>query len=150
MMAVSSLDFTAQVDDFVRKTKERMTGVFRESSQRVISTMQEPAGAGGNMPVDTGFLRASLVVSTDELAGIDHSARPDKDRKYNFNDGGVVTVIAGAEIGETIYAGYTASYAGHQEYGTSKTQGRGFVRGAAAQWQQIVTKVTAELKDRIG
>lgn len=147
-MAVGTLSFEFQVDEFVRKTKERMNGVFRESSQRVIATMQEPVGAGGNMPIDTGFLRASLVVSKDGLAGIDSSARPEKDSKHLYNEGPAVVVIASAEIGETIFAGYTAAYAAHQEYGTSKMQGRGFVRSAAAQWQNIVDGVVADLKSR--
>lgn len=147
-MAVGSLSFEFQVDEFVRKTKERMTGVFRESSQRVIATMQEPVGAGGNMPIDTGFLRASLIVSKENLARIDPSSRPAKDSKHAWNESVAVVTIASAEIGDKIFAGYTAAYAGHQEYGTSKMEGRAFVRSAAAQWQNIVDGVVAELKTR--
>jgi hypothetical protein len=56
--------------------------------------------------------------------------------------------IAGAELGQTIYVGWTASYILPLEYGHSKQAPAGFVRLAAAQWQVTVDQVTREAKSR--
>jgi hypothetical protein len=142
-MAKTGLNFAAQVTAWVRKTERRMTAVFRESSQRVISRMQVPVGAGGNMPIDTGFLRASIRVSLSAMPRIDPAARPDAGAQYTSGNE-TVLVISKATIGQTIYAGYTASYAGYQE------NKRGFVRLAALEWPRIVKEVSREAKSRSG
>lgn len=138
--------FAAQVDAFVAQTQQRIDAVFRESAQRIIGVMQTPVGAGGNMPVDTGFLRASLRVTLD--APIPGDQR-NPGSVVGYDDSGVALSIAGAPLGSTLFATYGANYAVHQEYGTSKMAGRAFVRLAAAQWQQTVSEVSAELKQRI-
>lgn len=140
--------FAAQVDAWTRETKARMTAVFRESAEDVKEAMQEPVGAGGNMPVDTGFLRASLVGSTNTMPAIRPDAHPPDDAaKGSFRESGQVSlVIAGAEIGDTIYLGYTAAYARPVEYGGENRPGRGFVRLAAQRWQSIVAAVIVRLR----
>lgn len=142
-MAASDLDFSAQIDAWVAKTTDRAQAVFRESTQRVISKAQE------NVPVDTGFLRASLRASTESMPPIDDQARP-SGAGYSYDGGQITLTIAGAELGSTIFAGYTASYAIHVEMGTSRMAPRGFVALAAAQWPSIVSQVTQELKARAG
>jgi hypothetical protein len=146
-MAVTGLNFAAQVDKFVRQTDQRMTAVFRESAQRVIAEMQTPVGAGGNMPIDTGFLRASLQVgvNTEPVP----ANRPNPGLPVGYSPNVASLAIAGAEIGDTIVASYSAVYAPHVEYGSGNRPPRRFVGSAAARWQAIVQKVTAELKSRI-
>jgi hypothetical protein len=61
-----------------------------------------------------------------------------------------VLAIAGATIGDTIEGGWTANYARHVEYGARGRQGRRFAGQAAAQWQQIVARQSAALRERIG
>lgn len=147
-MAVENLEFSAQVDAWIRQSEQRFEAVFRESAQRVIAEMQKPVGAGGNMPVDTGFLRASLLATTGSPPQIRKDHVPEKGASYLGDDaaGQVALVIAGAGIGQTIYACYTAAYAAFVEYGTSKMAGRGFVRLAAQRWQQIVDQVVSEVR----
>lgn len=142
---MARLGFSAAVDDWTRETKGRMEAVFKQASSDVIEEMQKPVGGGGNMPVDTGFLRASLVVGIN-------TDLPPANRK---NPGGGVAppqavdlAIAGAEIGDTIVAGYTANYAGYVNYGTSRAAPRQFVEKAAQQWQAIVSKVISRLRGR--
>lgn len=62
--------------------------------------------------------------------------------------GEVTLMIAGLEIGETAYIGWTANYVIPLEFGHSQQAPAGFVRLAAAQWQVIVNGVIAEAKGR--
>lgn len=132
-------EFSAAVDKWVLKSKNRAEAVFRESTQRVVSEMQKPVGAGGNMPVDTGFLRASVRASLSAMPTIDKGSRG-ADISVSYDSSPVVMTIARAKLGQTIYVGYTASYAPYQE------NSRGFVRLAAAQWQSIVRAVVRDAK----
>ncbi len=143
-MAVNRLSFAAQVDAWTRETEQRMTAVFRESASDVISEMQKPVGAGGNMPVDTGFLRASLQVGVNTPAVPLNRANPGG----SFTAPAVDLVIAGAELGDTITASYGANYAGHVNYGARGRAPRQFVGLAAQKWEQIVNAVVARLKNR--
>lgn len=142
MSVVENKNFAASVDDWVRQTEQRMTAVFRESTQRVASL------ASNGVPVDTGFARASVRASTESMPPIDPGAKGDEGGAYPFDLGNVTLVIAGAELGQTIYIGWTAAYMLPLEFGHSKQAPAGFVRLAAAQWQVTVDQVTAELKGR--
>lgn len=134
--------FSATVDAWVRKSKQKTEAVFKTAVQSTIDDMQTPVGAGGNMPVDTGFLRASIQASLNAPV-----------LRQMPNPGGAAgfatdtsLVIAGAELGDTIYATYGANYAVYQEYGANGKPGRGFVRLAAQNWQANVNRAVAALK----
>lgn len=140
--------FSAQVDEWVRQTEQRTTAVFRESAQRVIADMQTPVSAGGNMPVDTGFLRASLQVAINAAPA--PVARPNPGGGLHaYSDGSVAATIGGAEIGDLITASYGAAYARAIEYGSEGRAPRAFVRSAAQKWPSIVAAVASELKGRV-
>ena len=70
--------FSAQVSAWVRMSERRIETVFKEAAQDVISEMQEvgPSVAnpdshgGGNMPVDTGALRASLQAALNQPSNV--------------------------------------------------------------------------------
>lgn len=143
-MAVSNLSFGAAVDEWVQQTEQRMEAVFKESTQRTVSIAQDI------IPRDTGFARASVRASTEEMPPIDDKARGEKGASYSYNSGEITLTIAGAELGQTIYVGWTASYVQFLEYGHSKQAPAGFVGLAAAQWQHTVDVVTQELKGRAG
>jgi len=144
--------FSAQVDAWARKSEERLRDVFQMASTEVIEEMRKPVGAGGSMPVVSGFLRNSLQVALN-------ADLPAADRKPTGSAGApqdVHAVIAGAEIGDTISAGYTAIYALRINYGfqgedsmgrTYNQQGRLFVEKAVQQWPAIVSSVVARLKN---
>jgi hypothetical protein len=140
---ISGLSFQASMDDWVKETNQRMTAVFREASQRVALT------AARNVPVDTGFARASVRASLSGMPSIVKGSKGEKGQVYGEDFGQVSAVIAHAEIGDTIYVGWTASYILPLEYGHSKQAPAGFVRLAAAQWQVIVDQVTAEARVRV-
>lgn len=154
-------DFAATVDEWTRKAKGGVENVFKQSVQDVIIDMQTPGwsvagtksaiaaggkrkkgvvganGKGGNLPVDTGFLRSSLRVSIggpatgliDRPEGNDYTWQ--EERSYRM-------MIDRAPITQDIYAVYLAKYAGYVEYGTSSTPARGFRRLAAQKWPMFV------------
>ncbi len=141
--------FVAEVDAWVAKIPERVEAVFRESAKRVISKMQ------AGIPIDTGFARASLRVSTDAMPEVNPAAHPPhvpgraprSGVLYTYNDNEAVVTIAGAKVTDTIYAGYTANYVQFLEYGHSAQAPSGFIGLAAMEWPQIVAEVSATLKE---
>jgi hypothetical protein len=119
--------FTAQIKTFTDRAKEKTEAVVKQSAQEVFSIAQTPIAQGGRMPKDTGFLQGSLV---SELNG----ARVGK------GTDSYVLAVAGMELGDVIFAGWTANYARFQEYGTSGMAGNFFMLAAAQQWQAIVAR----------
>jgi hypothetical protein len=146
MADTTPLGFEASVSDWVKQTQARMTAVFKESAQRVFADMRVPVGAGGNMPVVTGFLRASFLATLNTPA--DTVTYRTGSGPAAVHADTVALVIAGAKLGDTIYGVFTANYARHVEYGTSRMTGRGFVRLAAQKWPQIVAAVSQEAESR--
>lgn len=131
--------FTAQVDAWIAKSERRMDAVVRESAQEVFAEAQRPVGDGGRMRIDTGFLRAS------GQASVGFTGRPAEKNPYTEPNSApgpqdTALVIATAPRGQTIYFTYAANYARIREYHD------GFVRGAAMEWQRIVSSVVARAR----
>lgn len=148
--------FSAQVSEWVKEIKERQIAVRNEAAQRVIEVMQTPVGKGGNLPFDTGFLRASLMAVIGE-AKFELTEAPHGAGAVPYNAGQVTLIIAKAELSDPIEAVYTAKYARRMEYGfvgkdslgrTYNQAGRRFVALAAQQWPRIVAEVATEAKAR--
>lgn len=108
------------------------------------------SGAGGNLPVDTGFLRASLLASTSAMPAINSNARPVEGKTYDWDESQIEAVIQGAGLGQTLYFGYTAAYASHVEYGANGRPPRRFVALAAMNWQQIVNRNAEKVRKAFG
>lgn len=137
--------FTAQVRAFAERARTRMDAVHRASAQRVIEVMQTPRAMGGNLRVDTGFLRASLVVTTSNVLPA-VTFKTDGVGSFTYDGGQASLVIAGAGIRDPITAAYTANYARPREYGSRGQPGDGWVRLAAQQWPRIVREIVAEVR----
>ncbi|NNV11942.1 MULTISPECIES: HK97 gp10 family phage protein [unclassified Roseobacter] len=139
--------FTATLERWSDKAIRNFVLVRNQSAQDVIEIMQRPVAQGGRMRVKTGFLRNSLVVSTDEMATINPNAKPGSGQEYSFSIGEASSTILGASMNDTIYAGYTAAYAAAREYG-ARGQGPDFyVRGAAQEWPDVVARNARRLRD---
>lgn len=136
--------FSATIDAWVAESQRRLEAVVKTAAQDVAEEITRPVGAGGRMKIDTGYLRASLLASTAAMPMIDRDSRPAEGGVYG--DPNVSLVIAGAQMGEPIYLGFTASYAAHREYGARGQSPDGFVRGAADQWQRIVREAVSKVK----
>lgn len=126
--------FAAQVAERVATYQKRLEATFRESAQDLEEEVTKPTAQGGRMRVKTGFLRGSLMASTASMPQISPDGRPVEGETYSLDSGAIEAVIVGAQIGDTIYLGFTAAYARPREYKD------GFVAGAAMQWQQIVDR----------
>lgn len=178
-MADQNLNFAAAVDDWVKATQARLEAVFRSSVQDVVEEMQRvgpsaastraaiakhkgvgpapAAGEGGHMPVDTGFLRASMRLTVAQPAPLNPSGKP-TGGTYTYNSESVALTIAGLELGQTVFATYTAVYARRLNYGFTGTDSLGrqynqrgyfFVDLAAQRWQQIVTANVNRLRTAV-
>ena len=146
---MAALSFSAAVAQWADKVGGAVEAIFKEATHEVVEEMQKPIEQGGRMRVDTGFLSASLLASSTSMPAINASANPVAGGTYAADFGQIEAVIVGADIGDTLYFGYTASYAGHREYG-AKQPADGFVRLAAQNWPLIVDRRASELKARLG
>jgi hypothetical protein len=136
-MVMAQQKFSAQVADWVAKTKALQLAIFRESAQRIVNIAQEPVAAGGNMPVQTGYLRATGRASIGE-ANWSVTYKPDGQEKFGYSEAQAVLTIAKASLDDVIFFVWTANYAPYVE------AKRGFVRLAAQQWQSVVNQVARE------
>jgi len=136
--------FGEQVWAFAEKAKQRQLAIFRESAQALMEEANTQEGEGGKMPVDTGFLRNSSAASVDGMPS-DAAGEP-------------ALVFAALELGQTVWAGWTAVYALRMEHGfygedslgrLYAQSGKGFARAAAQNWTFIVERATQAVKDKI-
>jgi hypothetical protein len=139
--------FSAQVGAWAAKAKQRTEGVYRESAQRIVAIMQTRQSDGGNMRIDTGFLRASLVALTSDALP-SQTFKPDGIDHFAYDAGPINLTILGAKITEPITVVYTANYARPREYGARGQAPDRFVGLAAQQWQRVVSEVAAEAQAR--
>lgn len=133
--------FAATVGDWCEKVPNALEVVFKESAQELVSQLNEL------VPVDTGFLRASLMASTSAMPTLTR-ANPGVPVPADLSD--IVLVINGADLGETLYLGYTANYAAFVHYGARGNPPRPWVTMVAQRWESIVAAKAAEVKARLG
>jgi hypothetical protein len=137
--------FADEVTAFVRKTPQRMEAVFKESVQRTVEYMQGP-----NMPVDTGFLRASIRGNPGrDPQQLTLPYERDPSGSYAYNAQQVNLAITGSTLTSGFIVVYLANYARAQEYGSNGRAGRRFVGLAVQRWPQIVREAAADLEKRI-
>lgn len=135
---------TADIEEFVKETDDRILALARASIQDVVLNMQEPRKKGGRMPVDTGFLRNTAAASLSGFP-IGESEKPNdaKPGQYNWTDDRLVAVLTRMKIGDTFYFGWTANYARYQELYN------GFMEAALQQWGRIVAINTDTLRRKV-
>ncbi len=116
------------------KAKARVRDVVRASIQDVVADAQQTKASGGRMPVDTGFLRNSLMCDVNGTTALEGPLS-------------YVAVISGLEMGDIFTAKWTAPYALRQERGfvgvdslgrTYNQPGNYYVQGAVQQWPIFV------------
>lgn len=135
-------NFADQVGAFVAKSNGRMTAVFRQSAQDLIEEAQTPRGSGGNIPVDTGFLRNSGMASLNTMPS-GQSIKPDNYAGGSWSADEASLIISRAQLGDRVIFGYVARYAPFME------ARYGWVRLAAQNWNQIVQRNAKRLEQRM-
>ena len=120
--------FIADVSRFSDLTADKMLRVARQSIQDVVRIAQTPVAQGGNMPVDTSFLRNSLVT---EVRGAKVGEGADS---YTLG-------LSALQLGDPFAVAWTAEYAVARHYMIGVGQGGGLWRDSAAQqWGRIVAR----------
>lgn len=122
--------FSATVDKWISDSEEKMEAVFKTAVQFTIDETLD------RTPVDTGFLKSSMTVS---LSGF----TPLREKGFSLNNAAYELVIAGADLGDTIYANYAANYAKYVEDGSRGRAGRHMVKLAAQNWQTNVDRAVS-------
>ena len=133
--------FDKQVTAWARKSELRLTQTYRQSVQDLVEEAQEPRGSGGNMPVDTGFLRSSGDAALDRLPVV--PSEPTEGAAPVWDAQSALLTIAQAQLGQTVYFGWGAKYSTFME------ERYGFVRLAAQRWPQIVNAAARKLEQRV-
>jgi hypothetical protein len=142
--------FAATISEWGRAEMERAEAIFQTAAQTVANEVRVPLSEGGRMPIDTGNLRRSLEASTAAMPTV-------KPEQTEFAESAIEMVIAGAELGSSIYLGFQAAYALRTNYGfvgvdalgrTYNQPGYGFVDAVAQRWPQIVTEAEAKVRGR--
>lgn len=92
--------FEAQIAEWARKVEGAFDLLFREAAQELVSELNSL------VPIDTGFLRNSLMASTTAmpLLSRENPGGPGADGMSE-----IVLVIAGTEAGDVLYLGYMGS-----------------------------------------
>jgi hypothetical protein len=127
-MVANNRKFLADVSRFSDRTADDLLRVARQSIQDVVRIAQRTVADGGNMPVDTGFLRNSLV---SEVRGAQVAEGADS---YVF-------ALSALQLGDPFAVAWTAEYAIPRHYLIGAGQGGGLWRdNAAQQWGRIVAQ----------
>jgi len=134
---------TADIEDFVKTSEERMLAIMRQSIQDVADNAQQPVAKGGRMRVDTGFLRASGTGSLSGMPTGPGRGESKQPNSYSYNETSVTGTLAKMKFGDTFYFGWTANYARYRELYD------GFLEGALQHWARIVAINTDTLRQRI-
>lgn len=138
-----------------------LTALLRNSVQALANEAATTIPNGGRVPVKTGNLARSVVVSDKPPTVVD--VGPFK--------GDIVSGIAAIKPGATVYIGYQAAYARRMNYGYVGTDslgrtysadhmpvstgyrnasGFGFAEAAAAKWPEIVIREAQKIASKMG
>lgn len=147
---MAKLSFSSAIEGWAEKIPEAIEAVRNESAKEVIREAQTLRSEGGRMRYDTGFLWSSLMASTSAMPRINQNAKPVDGQTYKFDFGQVKAVIASASLDDTIYAGWTASYSAHREYGANGQPADAFLRMAVQNWNEIVNRNAKKVKQAFG
>lgn len=146
--------FAAQVGSWVNGVKDAQLIILQEAAQELVSEADDllvqmvyaapPAASGYKR---TGFLRASMVASKTAMPQL---VRENPGAPVSPDLGEIVLVINSLDLGETLYLGVTASYGAFVHYGAQGQPPRPWITMTAQRWPEIVARVEARVKSRLG
>ncbi len=126
--------FIADVKAFADKTADQMLRVAKQSLQDTVRVAQKPVAQGGDLPVDTGYLRNSLVTTV---------------RGSTAGEGAdsFILGLSSLQLGDPFQVAWTADYAVARHYMVGVGQGGGLWRDKAAQrWSGIVASNASKVQ----
>lgn len=116
--------------------------MFKEAAQELVSQLNQLVPVG-----ETGFLRSSLMASTTAMPTL---TRANPGMSVPADIGDILLVINSADLGDTIYLGYTANYAAFVHFGAQGRTPRPWVTMVAQRWEMIVAEKATEVRRRLG
>jgi hypothetical protein len=131
---------------WVGVSTQGLTALLRNSVQELARVASTTIPNGGRVPVKTGNLARSVVVSNKPPNVIEGLATGD----YSL---GIAAIVPG----DTVYLGWQAKYSKRANYGfvgadslgrVYNQQGHGFAEATAAKWPTIVAREAAKLAGR--
>lgn len=146
--------FSATIAGWAEKVPEAIDAVLQGSAQDLMREMQEeldrlvyqqPISPSGYDR--TGFLKASLVASTQEMPRL---VRDNPGEKVEWDEAPVVLVINGWDSGGQLFLGYTAKYGLAVALGAKGAVPKPWVQLTVQKWQQIVERRAATVKAAFG
>lgn len=138
------MSFTAEVEDFIRQSEDRMLTVMRAAINDVVDDAQTPVSKGGRMRVDTNFLRASGRAALNAVPS-GPSVKPNDaaPNSYTYDGDAVASVLAKMKLGDTFFFGWTANYVRYRETYD------GFLGAALQNWSKYVARRTEQLRMKV-
>ena len=141
--------FTATVSKWTADSKEAVMETVRQSTLKTYEDMIRPRDGGGNMPVKSGYLRASARASYRVMPRILRS-RQGKEGQFYSPSRQVQEAIEALPTGGKIHIGFQAAYAAKANYGGAKQKGSLFLEQAAQKWKSNVAVTEDEVGKRLG
>lgn len=124
--------FTRCIAQFRVDALKAIDTIHKESTAELIVLANTPKTEGGNTPIDTGYMIASIIGGS--AGGLPAQG----------NDA-LLAVLQVADPFVEFRFGWEAFYAPFVEYGTSRQDPQPFARPAAEMWPSIVAQVTARV-----
>lgn len=146
MPTKKTVTLQAQFTKFIAAYQARMEETAKRSIQDVIIQAQKLGTKGGNMPLDTGFLRASGQISFSGMPSGPTRPTGKKPLPNSVADTTDVTILKIAEFtagGPPLFFGWIAHYAKYQE------ARRGFLAAAVQMWPDFVKRNCDAVKKEI-
>lgn len=126
------MSFSKQVGGFTQQYRRRMHFIAKTAVQEMATEASIPIAQGGRMPVDTSFLRSSLLAAFDgppqgPTEGVPITGSPL-----------AATLIRWDPLTQVFWMGWTAHYASLMELRY------GFRTGASERWDTFVQRAASE------
>lgn len=118
------------IEKFIAKVQKRVDLVIKDAIQQVVLGVTVPKAQGGRMPVDTGFLRNSMVAAIGTYPV--GPSTPDADPMGVPPTVSIMPTVNRWDLTDPLYIGFSANYARHQE------AINGFIEAEVQRWPQVV------------
>lgn len=156
--------FSAIISNWTKVVAEAVDAVMKNSAQRLVKELNDEVTRLVYDPPEvdgykrTGFLRASLVASTEAMPTLITDG-DGAEKSADAHMGPLVLVINGWEGDATLYLGYTAAYGARIHYGYTgpDSLGRTFAQSprpwvtlVCQRWETIVAEEAAKVKAAFG
>ena len=132
-------------EKLMKQEEEKAFAIFKDSIKDFVEEASIPVKEGGNMPVDTGFLRLSGTASINQIPSGEIRGRYRKPGEtgviYKSNPTSAITpMLVKLKTDDTFYFGWTAIYA------KLRNAHYGFLDKTVQNWSKIVDRNKKKIK----